>query len=321
MHKYIYPFLLMFTLSIAILSSCEVFFEDDIEKDKVKILSPIDGTLTEIVTHTFWWDKVDGADSYRLQLVSPDFDHSETVIEDTLVAGDKYELTLYPGEFEWRVRAENSAYVSGWTYAKLAIIASDDLTRQTIRLRKPMENYFTKEPVVNFQWDTIPFVDSYELRIFKDAWNVTLILDSTDISHKLNKLKIDGFEEAELWWGIRAVNNKSESLFSHQRLVIDQTKPNKPEPLKPDHNTTVTDTTVTFKWNSSDPLWNDVKDSLFIYEKRTAQEILVHAGYYDEKTLTIKLGNNKTYRWLVKSVDKAGNESLDSEVKEFKLQE
>lgn len=305
----------------AVFTSCEVFTEEDIEKDTITILSPADGTATEIVTHTFWWDKLEGADKYRFQLVSPDFDASEMVIADTLVGSDKFELTLYPGDFQWRIRGENSAYVTDWTYAKLSVIASDDLTRQTIRLRKPLENYFTNESSIVFQWDTISHVKSYELRVYQGSWEGSLLLDSTNISPKLNSLLIDDLAEAELYWGIRAINEKSESLFNSQRLVIDQTKPEQPTLLKPDNNATLTDTAVVFKWSSSDPKWTTVKDSLFIYEKKTLQDVLVHAGCYDNKTHTVKLSNDKTYRWLVKSVDKAGNESADSEVGEFKLEQ
>ncbi|MBR8534945.1 hypothetical protein KDU71_05180 [Carboxylicivirga sediminis] len=321
MRKSTLEYFIVIVLSFIGITACEVFLEEDIENDQVEILSPIDGTTTEIVTHTFWWDKIDGADKYRLQLVSPSFDASETVLTDTLVSGDKYEMTLYPGQFEWRIRAENSAYVTDWSYAVLNIIASDDLTRQTIRLRKPLENYFTNETAIEFQWDTIPHVDTYELRIYKGSWLGNLVLDTTDISQLLNRLSINELEESELWWGVRAINEKSESMFNSSRLVIDQTKPNQPTLEEPGNNATLTDTTVVFKWNSSDPQWNDVKDSLLIYEKRTLQDVLVHAGYYEGKTHTIKLNNDKTYRWLVKSVDKAGNESIDSEVGEFKVEQ
>ncbi len=309
-----YTFILVI---ISFFTSCEVFMEEDIENGIVKILSPADGTKTEVVTQTFWWEEIEGATGYRLQIVEPSFDAAEIILMDTLVAGDKYDMTLYAGDFQWRIRAKNNAYQTVWTTADLTIISSDDLTRQKVRLRQPLAGYFTNQTNTTFKWDTLSYVDSYEVQIFQEAWGQTLLIDSMNITGNSIAFNLD---EADIYWGVRAVNQTSESLFNYQRLVVDLTPPNTPVLLSPEDNSALTDTTVTFSWDSSDPVWDEVFDSLFVYEERSVLgNRLVYSDRYTNKETTIKLNNNTSYLWKLKSIDQAGNEGVFSQEFSFQL--
>ncbi len=298
---------LLFLTTVLLNGGCNEFFEEVIEKDSITMLAPADGIETEIVTQTFWWQEIDGASGYRMQIVSPSFNSIEVFVVDTLVKGDKFEATLFPGDFEWRVRGENSAYQTDWSIAKLFIIDSDDLTRQTIQLVKPAHDAFTKGEEVGFLWKDLPKAQAYDLKVYSDGWGQNLVLDSVGITTNNLGLLL---EEGEFWFGVRAVNNTSQTLFSNNRFVVDRTPPASPNPLSPANNETLSDSTVVFTWTSSDPVWNTVIDSLFVYEKISSQEsMLYHQAAYNNKTATVKLFRGRTYFWYLKSMDKAGNKS------------
>jgi len=296
-----------FLALLILVTGCDEFFEENIEKDRISILAPADGTETEIVTQTFWWERMKGATGYRLQIFSPSFGAIEVLLADTLIKGDKFETTLYPGDFEWRIRGENSAYFSEWSVAKLSIFDSDDLTRQTLRLRTPAKNAFLNISETVFSWDRLNNANHYELKVYRNGWGQNLLMEQSGLTTNQFEISLD---EGELWWGVRAVNSISQSLFSNQRLVIDRTPPVVPSLILPVNNAALSDSTVVFKWNSSDPPWNLVVDSLFIFEKINSQgNKLYHKAAYTNKTATVKLYRGKSYLWQVKSKDQAGNES------------
>ena len=109
---------------LVLIAGCKTFFEEDISNQSVKLLSPSSRTGTEIASQTFWWEKVEGASDYRLQIVTPSFELTETLILDTLIPEDKFLVTLYPSKYEWRVRAENSAWQTQWTKDQLQIYST-----------------------------------------------------------------------------------------------------------------------------------------------------------------------------------------------------
>ena len=303
----------VFTVFSFVLAGCSEFFEEDISDKEITLLSPGEGIETEIATQTFWWEKLENTQDYRLQIVSPSFEDAENVIADTLVSGDKYKITLYPGSYEWRVRGENNAYVSKWKSRHLTIIDTDDLTKQTVLLRNPANNLFTNSPDINFSWDGVFNAASYEFKIFTDGWNVTAHTGKTGLAD--NAINLD-MEEGEFWWGARAVNESSQTLYSHSRFVIDRMPPDKPVLLSPQDKDNVDNAAVAFSWDSNDPVWQKVIDTLYIYE---GNEVLYHKEEFDEKNAVVQLESGKTYTWKVISVDLAGNESEPSSVYEFRV--
>ena len=105
--------------------SCSTFFETDIESDIVVLLAPADSLRTSMFKHTFWWNHVDDADNYTLQIVSPGFYNIRKLVLDTSITDNHTQYTLYPDTFEWRVRANNSAYSTPFTTNYLIIDTSN----------------------------------------------------------------------------------------------------------------------------------------------------------------------------------------------------
>lgn len=101
---------LLYMLAVlAFLSGCRDFIEPSIENRKVILLAPGNNTADSLYNQNFWWEPVNDALGYRLQVVTPSFDSINRMIIDTLVQDNKFMLTLEPGRFSWRVRAENGS--------------------------------------------------------------------------------------------------------------------------------------------------------------------------------------------------------------------
>lgn len=114
------PLIAVTWLAMAV-SSCSAFFEEDISDRQVVLLAPSDGLKTSSMSPVFWWEYMDGADFYNLQIVSPEFAFTERLVLDTIITGNKLQYRLYPGNFEWRVSANNSAFSTPFTTFSLIV--------------------------------------------------------------------------------------------------------------------------------------------------------------------------------------------------------
>lgn len=310
MSNYKFLFAILGGLFVLIFNACEPFIEDDIEGDGVILLAPRDGVELEVLSQTFWWEYLEGAENYRLQIVSPSFKEVKVLLLDTLISSDKFTQLLYADTFQWRVRAENSAYQTLWSTAGLVIYSSDDLKRQKITGLFPQDNFFSGDEKIQFKWDSVPFADNYHFAIYSGAWEETLAFDT--ILTRPDKFVIP-LSEGEYYWGVQARNVKSNTLYQINRLVVDTTAPFIPVLLQPADSALILDSVLTFSWNSFDTVWTNVTDTLFIYEQsQQLTKRLIYKASHDEKHVKITLQAGKEYFWSVLSLDRAGNVSKES---------
>lgn len=298
------------------LLSCDDFFEVDIRNENISLVVPANGIETDIVSQVFRWEELEGASSYRLMIVTPDFANAGALLLDTLITENSFAKTLIPGSFEWRVRGENSVYQTDWSSAKFTIFATEDLARQSVSLSSPAENYFTSQTVLSVRWDALYNADSYEIRVYKNEWNGALLFDPVIATEGSAELTLP---EGEVWWGVKAVNDVSETQFATRRLVVDITSPITPTLIKPLNNAELSDKEVDFSWSSNDVTWTAVRDSLFIYYDSSLTEIVSKTAITDKKA-TIELTSGKSYYWRVNSTDKAGNTGSYSLTYQFSIE-
>src|SRR5688572_12340162 len=114
----------------AFLSSCEDFFEPNLEKKDVVIIAPANGTVSSSFTQTFWWEELKGAEEYTLQIVKPTFSSVQQLILDTNVNGTKFYYTLQPGVYQWRLRAINNSSETDFVTYNLEIDSTLNLSGQ-----------------------------------------------------------------------------------------------------------------------------------------------------------------------------------------------
>jgi len=293
---------------LVLIAGCKTFFEEDISNQTVKLLSPSSRTGTEIASQTFWWEKVEGASDYRLQIVTPSFELTETLILDTLIPEDKFLVTLYPSKYEWRVRAENSAWQTQWTKDQLQIYSTLDLTRQKVNLLSPGSLINTKS--TRFQWESVLNAKGYSFVAYKDQWDGVSAVTSTKVDTTFFENELN---DGKYVWGVKAKNSISETLYSQKSLIVDTTPPAVPDLSLPSDSAVFTTTTISFAWNSSDLTSGTAQDTLKIFSDKSLTK-LVKSIASDSKSAEISFSNHSVYYWTVCSVDKAGNAGKTSNV-------
>ena len=118
------------------ISGCSTIFENDIESEPVTLMAPCDGLRTSIVLQTFWWYYVKDATNYNLQIVSPNFDYVEKLVLDTILSVNKFQITLNPGTYQWRVNAFNSGYSTQYTTNTIYIDTTLSISIYTLPILK-----------------------------------------------------------------------------------------------------------------------------------------------------------------------------------------
>lgn len=98
-----------------LLTGCEEALEKTVEGKKVMLLAPTNNLVSTDTKQTFYWEPLDGAIKYQLQVVSPRFDSIVKLIADTPVIKNNLLLQLTPGVYQWRVRASSVSTVSDYS--------------------------------------------------------------------------------------------------------------------------------------------------------------------------------------------------------------
>jgi len=112
-------------------SSCEDLLEvPDISEESVELLAPSDSTIVVQSNVNFTWNEVFEATQYHVQVAAPSFENAAQIVVDTLLVvdsvyvGPNFKRVLVDSEYEWRVRAQNSAYETEFTTSKFSVETS-----------------------------------------------------------------------------------------------------------------------------------------------------------------------------------------------------
>lgn len=113
--------------------SCDDIVEEDITNDMILTISPTEGAIIEGNTVQFSWQELDGSDNYRVQVIN----NNQAIVVDSLSSTSNFSVALNPGTYQWRVKGENFAYSTQYTFPiNFSVEASDNLTTQNLYLRK-----------------------------------------------------------------------------------------------------------------------------------------------------------------------------------------
>lgn len=121
----------LLTGTIVCFSSCEDLLEvPDISEESVDLLAPSDSTIVLQTNVNFTWNEVFEATQYHVQVAAPSFENAAQIVVDTLIVVDslytspRLNRSLVDSEYEWRVRAQNSAYETDFTTNKFSVNTS-----------------------------------------------------------------------------------------------------------------------------------------------------------------------------------------------------
>lgn len=313
--------LILLLTSFLCVSSCDDIIEEDISDENIQIVSPVHGATIYSNAVNFQWTEIDGADKYRIQI----FQNSQAVIIDSLVTSSDCSFALSPGGYQWRVRGENFAYETPYTFpAGFTLFQSDDLTSQQVFLANPSNGLYTNSETLTFSWHEIASATSYDFQLVNVTNGQNIIHNEEDIatsSYSLPSNVINGVN-AEYQWKVRAKNSESSTLFFSRTFRFDNVPPSSPQNLSPANNSiSVSNTTIIFSWteaSDSGPVQSPITYKIEIATDSGFTNIVTNTSVNDtdhQQVFTI-LGD---YFWRVKAVDAAGNIGVASAYSKFTI--
>ncbi len=281
--------------------SCKDIVEHDISDQKINVITPLDNYKSSNYSVNFWWDEIDGAQRYRIQVVSPTFNNLQKLIVDTSTTDLKIILTLFPGNYQWRIRGENGSSQTLYITRNISIDTNTDLTGQIFFVSSPANNYYSNSGSVLFSWNVFPFATSYEYVLMDTTY---LVLKTKAVTE--NTIN-DTLSDGEYYWKIRAYNsaNNTYSDYSTVRaLYVDLSAPSASVPLLPANLASVTNP-IQLTWSRPPDV---VADSIYLASDSSFQTITSSFFVTTNASLNLSpqtVGN--IYYWRIKSKDKAGN--------------
>jgi len=298
--------LILFLLSSIFFFSCSEIFENDISDKQLILISPADSLETETFSVVFWWDHLQDATEYNLQIVSPDFYEPAIIVIDTFTYENRLEITLSPGDYEWRISALNSGYATNYQYRILTILSTNDLTKQFVKLVSPSNNiYSNEEDALTFEWEPISIADTYRFAV-EGYPSLT-----QDVTTNTVEMTLPDGEERSYQWSVTAINEESLKKSDVFTITLDYTNPLSPLLSNlSDGDTVDLPYAITWQRRSSDV----IKDSIFIYED-SAMTRLVEGYPIIENSASHTLNDQliteeRIYYLRLRSVDRAGNFSI-----------
>jgi uncharacterized protein YegP (UPF0339 family) len=309
---------LILIVAFSILSfSCDDIYEGNIEYKNINILSPANNAINPNYVQTFWWDYVDEAIQYQLQVVKPSFDSVLVLLLDTCITANKFQLSLSPGMYEWRIRALNGSSSTKFFTRKLQVIQSG-ITGQNMLTTLPLNAFETKLSNVLFSWQFLFGTNQYRLQIdslnFSDETNLVLNSTTSSTSTNFNFIKDGNYK-----WRVRAENETEFSNWSAvSSVTIDRLAPSMVSLLSPLANEIVT-LPITFTWVAvpdaiSYKLYVYKSDSVSLYNTNYPQLVSSNSSVFNILNATGQLF------WQVTALDKAGNESEKSVKRKITIQ-
>lgn len=289
--------------------SCEeILMVEDISKKEIILVAPANDAALSFSGITFSWEIIQGAEKYHLQIASPNFDAPQQIVLDTIISKNSFVRQLNIGNYQWRVKALNSAYESQYSTRSFGILNNDDFQNNTVVLVSPQNNLATKTASQKLSWNIVIGAEDYQLQILDP--NNNLIKELLSQSATVNYT----FEEGGYIWRVRARNKTAQTLFSSRSILIDTKVPNTPSLSAPANTSTATGNNISFQWSRSPIVGSQEKDSLYVYTENALTNLSFKEKASSPYERTLSKG---TYYWFVKSFDEAGNESKKSTVFTF----
>ncbi len=300
---------------LTLLLTCDDILEEDIRNVTVETFAPVNNAIIEGNVVQFSWNRIDGADNYRLQILTSD----QRIVLDSLVPALTIDIPLEEGEYQWRLRAENFAYTSPYAFpTNFTLSASQDLSNQMVILRSPEDNVYRNVPITTFSWNAISTANDYSFELVRrnDSGESVIFGPETltDISINVEDAIVD--EDAEYIWRVMAFNRTSNTNteITEYSFFIDTEIPNLPVLIAPEDMVSIQQSVQTFEWSNSEDTGNVMSPVTLIFEisKDSNFEVLEETLMTTSESVEYEFTEEGTYYWRVRVRDAAGNENGNS---------
>jgi hypothetical protein len=297
------PFYIVFLLSV--LCSCSDFISKDITGDTVTTLSPVNGDTVTSYSQLFWWEEVEGAEEYHLQVVKPSFTNIQMLFLDTTIEGNKFNFSLQPGTYQWRVRAQNNAGYTPYTINTITIDSTLDLTSQTVQLISPSNNTTTQDLQNTFRWFDMPFADSYTFHVLQGSTTIHINSNITSDSISYTFPAYGTYK-----WRVWAQNSASNSHYMEYNITV---AAGVSTPYAPADNDTIFTPVASMGWTRPTGI---VADSLIIATDVFFSNV-VHRSLNSATSYSFTVAPGQEYYWKLRSKTSQGTMSGYSAVYRF----
>lgn len=299
----IHVYLVIITSLLLVLNSCKEVFETDLTGKHISLSAPADSTTSLISSVHFFWNELEGAARYRLQIASPSFINLTEMITDTLVNVTQCNFVLAPGEYQWRIRGETGSTFSEYSVRTLFIDSTLDLSSQQILLQQPSVGYITNQTSVVFSWSPLYNASEYSFQLREEDWSGALAIPEIITSDHL--ITLEDIPEGTFTWGVRGESALSNTQYSTRSLTTDYTAPDVPT-LDTFGGSTFPLTAFTLEWTRPEDNGTALKDSLYIYSDVQLTQVVLGVST-NTPSYTGSLETTGIYYWRVKCYDAAGN--------------
>lgn len=303
--------IILISLSV-FMFSCDDILEEDISNDIVQIISPTKDAVIESNVVNFKWNNLKGADKYRIQI----FEKNQVLVLDSLTTKTNLTLPLEAGSYIWRVRAENYAYQSTYSFpSNFSTNIPDDLTNQQVILLTPDNDKYLNFTNITLSWQQLDKATSYSLKIINTATGQEVFsktdLTDTSITPNLQPLADGNYE-----WRVKAKNTESETKqYGAKKFNVDTVAPNQPKNTLPADNSTQTvNTAVNLTWSIAVDTGTIKSPISYVIELATDADFnsIIQTLNSNTTTLQYTFSNTGIYYWRVRAIDLAGNIGINS---------
>ena len=310
--------IMLLLAGIGLLSSCTDIIEPSISKSQVTLEAPANAYTSTSYAVNFWWDAVGNALSYHLQVVTPNFASPGKLVLDTIVKNYKFTYTLNPGNYQWRVMAENGSSQTAYSALSSFTIAATSVTKQAVQLTAPANDFLTNQSTVTFQWTSMYGATKYNFEIdtnnFVNQNSVVLNTVIPGLQYNFTFPKNHVYQ-----WRVQAQNDTANAQWSAiNTLTFNNTPPAQVSLVVPVSGTTLSQP-VSLQWNTVPnavhyKIYAFKSDSTTLYNSNFPLVLNTNTYSFNQGT-----SGNKIY-WKVSAVDAEGNEGKASPLWNFTLQ-
>lgn len=294
--------------------SCEdIIFEQDISEYKLNILAPYSGASVVSGYISFNWEPVTDADKYQIQIAIPNFENAIQIVLDSSISNTSFTKQLLANNYEWRVRALNSAFETSYFTNTLIVTEAEDFVDKEVELISPINNLISNQTTHNLSWKSVEGATEYRLQVLQQNNSGNVEHDEVVSLTSMEYTFLDG----NYTWQVRAQNDTQNTLYFSRSLTVDTAQPNMATLLTPVDKATESSGKISFSWEREDIMGSVEFDSIYVYSDIELKTLI----FKDQST---NKQNDKdlaagSYYWYVQSFDEAGNQSSNSSISNFDL--
>ena len=288
--------------------------DKNLATEKVSLVSPADGSTLKDSLVTFLWNEVEGANKYTIQIFTPNFEQAKKVLTNTVQTKNQFEIVLEPGDYSWRVKAQNDKSETPFRSGKFIVYGSTIATK-SVNLLTPGNEKALNQRKVKFTWESLGANYSYCLVIKNADWTNGSTFKKIEIPNTSSEIELDS---GIYYWGVQAIDltNQKRSEFTVRKIDIDISAPNTPLLVSPLSNSESTRGQLDFTWSLSADASTYVIE---IYKITNSKLVLYQTATCKQASFQGVFNETGSYEWRVKAQDKAGNESAFSFNSTFKI--